>query len=69
MKDSVSLGFVDDDRILSIFERSAPSSEMKALETAEWIQTLDEIFSRNTIKIEFDQERTFQNIKAMLESE
>ena len=62
IKEHIQMGFIHEDQIFNIFERCAPSEEIKRLEITEWINTLDEIFSKNTIKVEFDQAKIFQNI-------
>ena len=63
------MGFVDDKVILQIFEQKAPSAELQAMHTVEWIQSLNDIFEKNTIKIEFDQDKIFQNIKEIFTSD
>ena len=54
VKAQMKMGFINDKTILQLFEESEPGDDMKALQIVEWIQNINDVIEKNTIKIEFD---------------
>lgn len=69
VKNYVKMGFIESRRIEEIFDKVKPTTEIRAMNTVEWINTIDAIFSSQTVQINFDQEKTFQSMSETLNSE
>lgn len=69
VKNFVKMGFIQSNKIEEIFDKVRPTVEIKAMAIAEWIDTIDGIFSHHTIEIDFDQEKTFQAMSDALNSD
>ena len=69
VKNYVKMGFIQSNKIEEIFDKVRPTTEIKAMAITEWIATIDSIFSKNSIEIDFDQEKTFQAMNEALNSD
>ena len=45
VKKYAKMGFIESKKIEEIFEKVKPSADIRAMNTIQWINTIDEIFS------------------------